>query len=202
MVDREHVPRAEPAAEQVDDECQQGPPRRGAAEEPGDDEQRAHESPEGVVGHFAARDFEDGEEGQDIGDHHDEVGDRESEDRDEILPQRGFAGSVAAYLRHGVLGEDEDPDDHDENAADDPQQRVVLLDPGLEHRVEEQRGHSHERIGAGDADSRDDSRTAAFRQGPLDAEHRHGTYRDGSGHTYADAAEQGFDDFQCHFSGS
>ena len=31
---------------------------------------------------------------------------------------------------------------------------------------------------------------------------RHGTYRDGSGHTYADAAEQGFDDFQCHFSGS
>lgn len=35
MVDREHVPRTEPAAEQADDARQQGPPCRGAAEESG-----------------------------------------------------------------------------------------------------------------------------------------------------------------------
>ena len=98
MVDREHVPRTEAAAEEVDDEGQQGPPRHRAAEEPGDDEQRAHEAPEGVVGHVAARNLEHREEGQDVGDDHDEIGDRKPEDRGEILPQRGFARAVAADL--------------------------------------------------------------------------------------------------------
>ena len=153
MVDREHVPRTEAAAEEVDDEGQQGPPRHRAAEEPGDDEQRAHEAPEGVVGHVAARNLEHREEGQDVGDYHDEIGDRKPEDRGEILPQRGFARAVAADLRHGILCEDENADDHHEDAADHPQQRVVLFDLGLEHRVEEQCGHGHERIGAGDADA-------------------------------------------------
>ncbi len=49
-----------------------------------------------------------------------------------------FARAVAADLRHGILCEDVDADDHHEDAADDPQQRVVLLDLGLEHRVEEE----------------------------------------------------------------
>jgi hypothetical protein len=62
----------------------------------------------------------------------------------EVLPAR---------LRHGILCEDENADDHHEDAADHPQQRVVLFDLGLEHRVEEQCGHGHERIGAGDADA-------------------------------------------------
>ena len=61
--------------------------------------------------------------------------------------------AVAADLRHGILCEDEHADDHHEDAADHPQQRVVLFDLGLEHRVEEQCGHGHERIGAGDADA-------------------------------------------------
>ena len=199
MVDREHVPRAEAAAEEVDDESQQGPPSHGAAEEPGDDEQRTHEASEGVVGHVAARDFEDGEEGQDIGDHHDEIGDRESEDGDEVLPQRGFAGPVAANLRHGVLGEDVDADDYHEDAAYHAQQGVVLLDLGLEHRVKKQRRHGHEGVGTGYAQAGDDSRTTAFRQGALDAQHGHGAYRDRCRHAYADAAEHNVQDFQSHF---
>ena len=43
---------------------------------------------------------------------------------------------VAADLRHGILREDENADDHHEDAADHTQQCVVLLDLGLEHRIE------------------------------------------------------------------
>ena len=52
-----------------------------------------------------------------------------------------------------LLGEDVDADDYHEDAAYHAQQGVVLFDLGLEHRVEEQCGHGHERIGAGDADA-------------------------------------------------
>ena len=125
MVDREHVPRTEASAEEVDDEGQQGPPRHRAAEEPGDDEQRTHEAPEGVVGHVAARNLEHREEGQDIGDDHDEIGDRKSENRSEILPQRGFSGTVAADLRHGILREDENADKDVKRNVHERRERVV-----------------------------------------------------------------------------
>ena len=73
MVDREHVSWAESSPEEVDHAGQEGPPGGGSAEEPGDDEHGAEESADGMVGHLAARDFEGGEEGEDIGDDHDEV---------------------------------------------------------------------------------------------------------------------------------
>ena len=169
MVDREHVPRAEPAAEEVQNESQQRPPCRGAAEEARDHQHGAHEASEARLRVSHARDLEYGEEGQDVGDDHDEVGDREAEDRHEVLHEARLARPVAADLRHGVLREDVDPDDHHEDAARDPQQRVVLLDVALEHRVEEERGHRHEGVGAGYAESRDDARAAVFRERALDA---------------------------------
>ena len=76
MVDRQHVAGAETAAEEVDDESQHRPPCRGAAEESRDGERRADESSHSLVRDVAARNLEDGEEGEDIGDDHDEVGDR------------------------------------------------------------------------------------------------------------------------------
>ena len=199
MVDRQHVAGAETAAEEVDDESQHRPPCRGAAEESRDGERRADESSHSLVRDVAARNLEDGEEGEDIGDDHDEVGDRKPEDRGEILPQRGFARAVAADLGDGVLGEDVDADDYHEDAADHAQQRVVLLDLGLEHRIEEQRRHGHESVGAGDAQTRYDPRTAAFRQRALDAEHGYGADGDRCGDTHADAAEHNVQKFKSHF---
>ena len=55
MVDREHVPRTEAAAEEVDDEGQHRPPGRGAAEESGDDEHGAEEASHAFVRDVAAR---------------------------------------------------------------------------------------------------------------------------------------------------
>ena len=108
---------------------------------------------------------------------------------------------VAANLRHGVLGEDEDADDDDEDAADDAQQRVVLFDLRLEHRIEEQCGHGHEGVGARHADTRDDARPAAFRECALNAEHGHGADRDRRRHPHADTAEEIVQDSECHFLG-
>lgn len=135
MVDRQHVARAEATAEKVDDEGQHRPPGRGAAEESGDDEHGAEEASHAFVRDVAARNLEYREEGEDVGDHHDEIGDRQPEDRGEVLPQRRLARPVAAYLRYGVLGEDVDADDYHEDAAYHAQQGVVLFDLGLEHRV-------------------------------------------------------------------
>lgn len=199
MVDRQHVARAEAAAEKVDDEGQHCPPGRGAAEESGDDEHGAEEASHAFVRDVAARNLEYREEGEDVGDHHDEIGDRQPEDRGEVLPQRRLARPVAAYLRYGVLGEDVDADDYHEDAAYHAQQGVVLLDLGLEHRVKKQRRHGHEGVGTGYAQAGDDSRTTAFRQGALDAQHGHGAYRDRCRHAYADAAEHNVQDFQSHF---
>ena len=187
------------AAEEVDDESQHRPPCRGAAEESRDGERRADESSHSLVRDVAARNLEHREEGQEVGDDHDEIGDRKPEDRGEILPQRGFARAVAADLRHGILCEAENADDHHEDAADHPQQRGVLFDLGLEHRIEEQRRHGHESVGAGDAQTRYDPRTAAFRQRALDAEHGYGADGDRCGATHADAAEHNVQKFKSHF---
>ena len=157
MVDGEHVARTEAAAEEVDDAGQQRPPGAGAAEEAEDDENRARDARHVVAAHVAARDLEGGEEGQDVGNHHDEVGNGDAENRGEVLPQAAPPGAVAANLRHGVLGEDVDADHHHEDAADDPQQGVVLLDLGLQHGVEEEGDDGHEAVGAGHADARYDT---------------------------------------------
>ena len=111
MVDRQHVAGPETAAEKTDEAGQEGPPCRGAAEEARDHQHGAHEASEACLRVSHARDLEYGEEGQDVGDDHDEVGDRQPEDRGEVLPQRTLAGPVAADLRHGVLREDVDADD-------------------------------------------------------------------------------------------
>ena len=182
--------RPEAAAEKVDDESQEGPPRHGAPEEARDGEEGPREGAQTAPRQIDGRNFEDGEEGQDVGNDDDEVGDRQAEDRGEVLPQRGAAGAVAANLRHGVLREDVDADEDDEDAADDAQQGAVLLNLVLEHRIEEEGDHRHERIGAGDADARDDTRAAALREGPLNAEDGHGADRDRGGDTHQNAAEK------------
>ena len=114
------------------------------------------------------------------------------------IEAKSCPSAVFPDLRHGVLGEDVDADDDHEDAADDAQQGVVLLDLGLEHRVEEQGGHGHERVGAGDSDSGDDARFAAFRERALDAEHGHGADGDRCRDAHADASEEEFQNLKSH----
>ena len=201
MVYGEHVAGSESPAEEVDDACEECPPCSGTAEEPGDDEDGTEESADGMVRHFAARDLEYGEEGEDVGDHHDEISEGESEYGCEVLPEGCFSGAVPSDLRDGVLCEDEDADDDDEDSADYPQQGVVLLDLGLEHRVEEQGDHGHEGVGACDADSGDDSGAPVLGERALDAEHGDGPDGDRGCDADADAAEEGFNDIKCHIAG-
>lgn len=146
--------------------------------------------------HVAAGNVEDGEEREDIGDDHDEIGDRQPENRNEILPQGAPARAVAPDLRHGVLREDVDADPDDQQPADDAQDGVVLLDLALKHRVEEERRHSHEGVGAGDPDARDDARTPVLGERALDAEHRHGADGNRRRDAHADAAEEEFGNFE------
>ena len=70
-------------------------------------------------------DAEHTEEDKDIGYDHQHISQRESEHRDEILPQVALSGAVATYLRYGVLEEDIDSHRHDHNAARHPHKQSL-----------------------------------------------------------------------------
>ena len=105
---------------------------------------------------------------------------------------------LPARLRRicGVLREDVDAHDDDQQPADDAQQDVVLLDLALQHGVEEERRHGHEGVGAGYAESRYDARAPVLGERALYAQHSHRPDRDRCRYAYADAAEQFFQDFE------
>ena len=62
----------------------------------------------------------------------------------------------------------------------------------------EQGEHGKEVAGAGHSDPGDESRTAAVREGPLDAEHGNGPHGDRCGDPYEEAAKKYFDYLQSH----
>lgn len=191
VVYREHVARAEAAAEEVDGQRQQRPPHHRPAQEAHDGGTAAHER--GDILRAVHADVEHGEEGQDVGYYDHEVGHREDKHRREVLPQVVAAGAVLAYLRHGVLEEDVDADDHHEDTAYDLQHDAVLLDLRLQHRVEEEGDDGHERIAAGHAHARGEPRTAVLAQRALYAQHGDGPHGDRRSDAHAQAPEQYLD---------
>lgn len=112
-----YVSGAETVPEEVDQARKGCPPEGGTSEESGNNESPTPQS--GHIDRFDRRDFEDGEEGQDIGDDQDEIGDRQSEYRGEILPESCSSGTIPAYLGYRILEKDIDPDDDDEDSGDD-----------------------------------------------------------------------------------
>ena len=198
VVYREHVARAEAAAEQVDGEREQYPPHDSPQEETHDGGAAAQQR--GHILRAVHAHVEHGEEGQKIRYDHHEVGQREDEHRREVLPEIISSRAVLADLRHGVLEEDIDADDHHEDAAYDLQYDAVLLDLRLQHRVEEERDDGHKRIAAGHTHARGQPRAAAFAQRALYAQHGHGPHGDRRSHAHAQSSEQYLDYVYEHSS--
>lgn len=189
MVDGQHVARTEFTAEKVDDECKGCPPCNGTSKEADDDEEQADEIRKASVSGGADGNVEDGEEGENIGNDQDEIGDGQPEDGNEILPQRGLASTISANLWYGILQEDVDAEDDYTDACHDSKKCVILLDLRLQNGVEEQCCHRHQGICRGDTEARNDARTAALRQGALDAQNGNWAHGDRCGNSDTNSAE-------------
>ena len=137
-------------------------------------------------------DAEHTEEDEDIGYDHQHISQRESEHRDEILPQVALSGAVSTYLRYGVLEEDIDSHRHDHNAAADAHKQRILIEPRLHYRVAEIGNGSQQRIGAGDADTRSKSRLARFTERTLNAQHGDGPDGNRRGESHKHTAKNKF----------
>ena len=146
MVDSHHVARAEATAEEADERREQVPPQRRSDEETADDQHAAQHGGY-ILGTLDHTHTHQREEGEQVGDDGDEVGQREGEHRGEVAPYRSAAGAVTPDLRQWVLEENIDTDGHDKDSSKHAQDKAVLLDLRLQHRVEEEGDDGHHRIG-------------------------------------------------------
>ncbi len=167
MINYDKVARSKPAPKEVDHICQRAPPRRGAKEKTHNNRRR-RDQPADARG-VKRGDLKDCEECQDIGDHHNEVGQRKAKDRGEILPRSLLARVVAAHLHRGILQEDVGADDNHQDTAPDAQDHVVLLDLAAQHRVEDIGEQRKEGVGRSHTQPRDDPRAATLAQRALNA---------------------------------
>ena len=142
MIYRKHMSRAETTTEEADDRCKTRPPSAGSTQKAEDDKDtckhRCH-----ILTTRSRTHAEHSEEGEDIWDNYNEVGNSKAEHRGEVLPQRSITRAVAANLRHRVLEEDVDADNNHKDTAHKAQDVAILLDLRLHHRVEEVGDNRH-----------------------------------------------------------